>query len=152
VSRQGKLRRIPRAVKSPWFWPVVPLLAVAAVGQWVGLTAAAAVAGVTGAGAIGIGIGLALAGERLVAQRSQAESPPGTKLSRAYPGGTPKGDVLESHADPARIVDLRGARLINALLVSADLRHADLRGAILTGADLSGADLTGARLGPLDDK
>ena len=141
------LGRIPSAVvKSPWFWPLVPLVAVAAIGQWVSVTVAKQVAAACGVLAIGIVIGLTLAGGKAGAPQSSEDEPEPSSLQ------TPSsGDGGESTRENPGTTDLRGARLVNAKLTHADLRRADMRGARLTGADLSGADLTGACLGPLDD-
>jgi hypothetical protein len=149
-------RWIPsRAFKSPWFWPVLLLVSVAAVGQWASVTAAEALAAGCGCLGAGIAIGLIVTGSQV----GHREPPP---LS----GKNPNLDVTEpesSSADPQprteavasietpQVVDLRGAQLTNATLIRADLRGADLRGASLAGANLSGADLTGAHLGPLDE-
>jgi hypothetical protein len=140
----GAAKRVLSAINSPWFWPVIPLLAIAAVGQWVSVTAAEVVA--AGFAAIGIGvlIGLAVAGGR----RGVRHTPDPTRPA-ATPASTAPVDVAGT-ALP-RATDLRGAMLANTTLVRADLRHADLRGATLTGADLSGADLTDARLGLLEE-
>jgi hypothetical protein len=150
------LRRVLSAANSPWLWPIAPLLAVAAVGQWVGVTAAGAVAAVCGAIGIGIIIGLTMAGDRgarrALRLSQEMETPaaesPGTQLRRASPG-----EMLAETGEPVplRAADLRGARLAHTRLVRADLRRADLRGATLTGADLTDADLTDALLGPLED-
>jgi hypothetical protein len=146
------LRRISSALKSPWFWPLVPLAAVAAVGQWVSATAAFEVAGACATVAFGLAVGFAIAGSHAGAA-SRAKAPSDSAHEELPPpADRPAGN---EHApvpgNDAKTVDLRGARLINTTLVRADLRQADLRGATLTGADLSGADLTGARLGPLDE-
>ena len=140
------LGRIPSAVvKSPWFWPLVPLVAVAAIGQWASVTVAEQVAAACGVLGIGIVIGLTLAGGKAgappSAENEQGESPPQVPSTREGGG---------SAVNPGT-TDLRGAQLVNAKLAHANLRQADMRGAKLTGADLSGADLTGACLGPLDD-
>lgn len=141
------LGRIPSAVvRSPWFWPLVPLVAVAAIGQWVSVTTAELVAAAFGVFGIGIVIGLTLAGGKAGA-RPSPENEQGASSPQALPSGAGGG----SARDNPGTTDLRGARLINAKLVHANLRRADMRGASLTGADLSGADLTGACLGPLDD-
>lgn len=154
----AKLSRLPSvAARSPWSWPIVPLVAVALVGQWRGMTAAGAVAAAFVAVGIGVAIGLTVAGRQASVLQAPAaqldEDPPKTRSL-----GTPSVEAsAEKHVrapganSSQRTVDLRGARLTNTMLVRADLRHADLRGATLMGADLSGADLTGARLGPLDD-
>jgi hypothetical protein len=147
VRALSSLGRIPSAVaKSPWFWPVVPLVAVAGIGQWVSITVAQLVAAACGVFGIGILIGLTLAGGKADASQS-SENVQGASSAQVPPTEDGGGSAQE---DPG-ITDLRGARLVNAKLECANLRLADLRGAILTGADLSGADLTGARLGPLDD-
>ena len=141
------LGRIPSAVvKSPWFWPLVPLVAVAAIGQWVSVTVAEQVAAACGVFGFGIVIGLTLAGGRVGARQS-SENEQEASLPQTHSSGGGGGSAQE---DPGT-TDLRGARLVNAKLVHANLRRADLRGARLTGADLSDADLTGACLGPLDD-
>jgi Pentapeptide repeats (8 copies) len=147
VRALSALWRIPSAVlSSPWCWPLVPLVAVAAIGQWVSVTAAEEAAAACGVCGIGIVIGLVLAGAKAgavpLARKEQRSTSPQAP-SNGQDGGS-------AQQDPG-ITDLRGARLVNAKLVDANLRRADLRGATLTGADLSGADLTGARLGPLDD-
>lgn len=160
--RTGKLSQITSVVaRSPWSWPVLPLVAIAAVGQWRGATAAEAVAVAFGAVGIGIAIGLALAGGR-TRGRHASEPTPGANPSKTRShGASPSGlsaevDTRASRPNSARTVDLRGAKLTNTMLVRAnlryaDLRQADLRGATLKGADLTGADLTDARLGPLDE-
>jgi hypothetical protein len=146
VRALSALGRIPSAVvKSPWLWPVVPLVAVAAIGQWVSATAAEEATAACGVLGIGIVIGLVLAGKKAGAPQS-LEGEEGASSPEA-PSSGEGGSVQQ---DPG-ITDLRGARLVNAKLAHADLRRADLRGARLTGADLSGADLTGACLGPLDE-
>jgi hypothetical protein len=144
------VRRVLSAMNSPWFWPVLPVLAVAMVGQWVSVIAAEVAAAACAAVGIGIVIGLVVAGERGV-RRVHKDSPPGS-TSAANPDGPSANTALADAAKRVlpRATDLRGALLANTTLVGADLRHADLRGAILTGADLSGANLTDARLGPLD--
>ena len=140
------------AAKSPWFWPIALLVAVAAVGQWVSVTAAETTAAGCGAVGIGIVIGLAVAGERAGNKEpALGASPVETALASSPPAGAPLEAGAVSGGESHRIVDLRGAHLVNTLLVRADLRRADLRGASLAGADLSGADLTEARLGPLDE-
>ncbi len=146
------LRRIPSAAKSPWFWPLVPLAAVAAVGQWVSATAAIEVAGACATVGFGVAVGFTIAGSHAGAA-PDAKTPSDTNpVELPSSGGRSAGEAdAPAPENGARTVDLRGARLINTMLVRADLRQADLRGATLTGADLSGADLTGARLGPLDD-
>jgi len=149
-------RILSMAARSPWSWPIVPLLTVAAVGQWGSVIAAEAVAGAFCAVGVGIAIGLAVAGRRTRPRHApRAQSDEGRSKARplgASSATTSAGTGAEAHVpNPARTVDLRGARLTNTMLVRADLRQADLRGATLAGADLSGADLTGARLGPLDD-
>jgi hypothetical protein len=130
-------------------------VAVAAAGQWGGITAAEAAAAACAAVGIGVAIGLVAArdnkrptsrGVGSGALLSQAGS-----SSQATPRGTADAVAHEPPANCPRAADLRGARLTNTVLVRADLRQADLRGAILRGADLTGADLTGAQLGPLDD-
>jgi hypothetical protein len=146
------LRKIPSAAKSPWFWPLVPLAAVATVGQWVSLTAAIEVAVACTTVGFGVAVGLTIAGSHAGAT-PDAKMPSDTNAAELLSSG---GQSVGKEGAPAprnsaKTVDMRGALLINTLLVRADLRQADLRGAILTGADLSGADLTGARLGPLDD-
>ena len=149
VHRFAKLRLFPSAVKSPWSWPIFALVAVAAVGQWAGMIFAEALAAGFGAIGIGVAIGLAVAAKLDDRQEPSGASQAGARATTGVPppGQAPK----EATRPPRRTVDLRGARLVNAVLVSADLRQADLRGATLTGADLSGADLTGAQLGPLDE-
>jgi Pentapeptide repeats (8 copies) len=141
------LRRIPSAAKSPWFWPLVPVAAVAAVGQWVSETAAIEVAAGCLTAGFGVAVGFAVAGTRAGNAPDAAKStgPSSSDTAPAEKEGAP------SPGNSAKTVDLRGARLINTTLVRADLRQADLRGATMTGADLTDADLTGARLGPLDD-
>lgn len=147
VRALSALWRIPSAVlSSPWSWPLVPLAAVAAIGQWVSVTAAREAAAACGLCGIGIAIGLALAGARAGAAPSARNQQRGTSPQAASAGQ----DGGPARQDPG-ITDLRGARLVNAKLVDANLRRADLRGASLSGADLSGADLTEASLGPLDD-
>lgn len=143
------------AARSPWSWPLLPLLTVAAAGQWGSVVAAEAVAGAFAAVGLGVTIGLAIAGRQATPRQSRTQTDkhaPKTQTpapsSVMAAGGS---DALARASNPPRVADLRGARLANTLLVSADLRQADLRGAVLAGADLSGADLTGARLGPLDD-
>ena len=148
----GAVKRVLSAVDSPWFWPIMPLLVVATVGQWVGLTAAEVVAAACAAIGIGVVIGLVIAGERDGARRAPADSPE-LSTSQVSP---PSPSVAGTSADAGRTVrpqaaDLRGALLTNTTLVRADLRRADLRGATLRGADLSGADLTDALLGPLEE-
>jgi hypothetical protein len=153
----GKLSRISSvAARSPWSWPIAPLVAVAAVGQWRGTTAAVILAAGFGAVAIGIAIGLSVAGGRAGARHTletqSGTDPPKARSSTAsLDGASSTEDITALSTTFPRTVDLRGARLTNTTLVRADLRQADLRGATLMGADLSGADLTGARLGPLDD-
>lgn len=150
-------RTLSAAARSPWCWPILPLLTVAAVGQWVSVLAAEAVAGAFGAVGLGIAIGLAIAGRQVMPKRRETRSgksspqsqPPGAS-SAATSSGAGTQPVTPSPA--ARAADLRGAKLANTKLVRADLRQADLRGAVLAGADLTGADLTGAHLGPLDDE
>jgi hypothetical protein len=146
------LRRIPSAARSPWFWPLVPLAAVAAVGQWVGVTAAIEVAAACTTAGFGVAVGLTIAGSHAGAA-PDAKTPSDTNPPElpSSGGGSAGKEGTPATGDSTKTVDLRGARLINTMLVRADLRQADLRGATLTGADLSGADLTGARLGPLDD-
>jgi hypothetical protein len=150
------LRRILFAANSPWLWPIVPLLAVAAVGRWVSAPAAGAVAAACGATGIGIVIGLTIAGER-GAQRALRIAQEGNVPEAESSGGrspdTPADgtSVAEERPRPLQVADLRGARLAHTMLVRADLRRADLRGATLTGADLTGADLTDALLGPLEE-
>jgi hypothetical protein len=160
----GKLGSIlAGAARSPWAWPIVPLTAVAAVGQWRGTAAAEVAAALLGLVGVGIAIGLGLAGGS-----TGRTSRPGNQSETAQSGIRPHSGVpAERHggtpqSNSLRTADLRGARLANTTLAGADLRQADLRGAVLTGAnlngavltgaDLSGADLTDARLGPLDDK
>lgn len=144
------------AARSPWSWALVPLVAVAVVGQWGGMTAAEVVAAAFAAVGIGIAIGLASSVGRGAARRS-FKTPSGGESAKAPSSGvspeemSAKRDARPPRPNSPRIVDLRGARLTNTMLVRADLRKADLRGATLTGADLSDADLTDARLGPLDD-
>ncbi len=143
------------AAKSPWFWPIALLVAVAAVGQWVSVTAAETTAAGCGAVGIGIVIGLAVAGDRAGNKEptgaTLAASPVETAPASSPSAGAPVEAGAVSGGESHRIVDLRGAQLVNTLLVRADLRRADLRGASLAGADLSGANLTEARLGPLDE-
>lgn len=156
VRRLAKLTWFPSAARSPWLWPVFALAAVAAVGQWAGVTIAEAVAVGFGAIGIGIAIGLAIAGKM-----EDRREPSGDRRqpSDARTSGTRTDsrlppvdrDPKEHGSRSGRTVDLRGACLVNAMLVRADLRQADLRGATLTGADLTGANLTGAQLGPLDE-
>jgi hypothetical protein len=147
----SQLRRtLSAAASSPWLWPVLPLLAIAAAGQWGSVLAAEAVAGAFGTVIIGIAIGLTLAGRPVIPKRPKQQPPDQS------PKGLPDAASPTGPPNPTRAADLRGARLTNTTLVRADLRcvdlrEADLRGAVLTEADLSGADLTGARLGPLDD-
>lgn len=151
--RSGKLSRIVGVAASvPWVWPIVPLVTVAAVGQWWGITEAKVTAAACGLLGIGIALGLAVGGGRAGARHepkteSTADSP------RLRPAGValPEYDPQSPHSNSPRPADLRGARLDNACLAGADLRQADLRGAVLIGADLTNADLTGARLGPLDE-
>jgi hypothetical protein len=148
----GAAKQVLSAVKSPWFWPVMPLLAIALVGRWVGVFAAEVVAAACAAIGIGIVIGFAIAGEGR-GIRHQPPNSADTSTSAANPAG-PSATAAPVDATPTVIpgaTDLRGALLVNTTLIRADLRHADLRGATLRGADLSGADLTGARLGPQDD-
>lgn len=155
------LRRLLFAINSPWLWPIVPLVAVAAVGEWAGATAAEAVAASCGAIATGIVIGMGVAGTRAFVHQARPPSADRQVQPTVAVGGTSGDDpagqapATESagneQAAPARIVDLRGARLVHTVLIRADLRRADLRGASLMGADLSGADLTDALLGPLED-
>jgi hypothetical protein len=144
------------AVRSPWSWPLLPLLSVAAVGQWGSVHAAEAIAGAFGAVGLGVTIGLAIVGGQATPRRSggtqSGGNTPEAQASAASSVVSAGGSDASARASTSpKVADLRGARLANTLLVSADLRQADLRGAILAGADLSGADLTGARLGPLDD-
>lgn len=156
VRRLTKLRWFPSAAKSPWSWPIFALVAVAAAGQWAGVTFAEAVAAGFGAIGIGVAIGLAVAGKL---EDRREPSGDRRKPSDARPSGAratgglrpADRDSKETGPHSRRTVDLRGARLVDAMLVRADLRQADLRGATLTRADLSGADLTGAQLGPLDE-
>ena len=141
------LGRIPSAVvNSPWFWPLVPLVAVAAIGQWVSIRVAELVAAGCVVLGFGIVIGLTLAGGKAGAPPS-AENDQGKSSPQDPSAGEGGGSAS---ANPGT-TDLRGAWLVNAKLAHANLRQADMRGARLTGADLSGADLTGACLGPLDD-
>ncbi len=160
--RIGKLSQIPSVVaRSPWSWPIVPLVTIAAVGQWRGATAAEAVAAASAVIGIGIAVSLALAGRRTrgrhASEPTPRANPPKTRSRGASPGGlSAKVGAKASRPHSGRTVDLRGAKLTNTILVRAnlryaDLREADLRGATLTGADLTGADLTDARLGPLDE-
>jgi hypothetical protein len=153
-----KLNRISFApARSPWSWAIVPLVAVAAVGQWAGRTAAELVAAGCGAVGVGIVIGLTIAGRHGVAPQGP-KPPTSAKASHEPPTGESSGRPSAetgSKVPPSnlcRTVDLRGARLTNAKLVRADLRQADLRGALLMEADLTDADLTDARLGPLRDE
>lgn len=152
----GKLTQVMSVVaRSPWSWPPAAVITVAVVGRLGGAVAAEAAAGVFGAVGIGVAIGLVLAGHG-TGRRHPGENPPETPAP-GRSGGRPVAEIsgeADAKVRPpgaGRVVDLRGATLVNAMLVRADLRHADLRGASLAGADLSGADLTGARLGPLDD-
>jgi len=159
----AKLRSIPLAVvKSPWSWPILPVVAIAAVGEWGGMAAVEAVAAVCGAAVIGLAIGLAVAGTRGGAQHAPGSRPSTGTQGTQSPGVSSSGAAVEGnvpHPGSPRIADLRGARLTNSILVGADLRQADLRGANLVRADLSGANLveadlsganlTEARLGPL---
>lgn len=145
-------RWIPPFAGSPWAWPILPLVAIAAAGQWVGVMAAEVAAGACAAVALGVAVGLTVAGRAEAPRPDRGSSPrriPTGGSARAAPAGTTRPGP--GTANVQRTVDLRGARLVNTMLVRADLRQADLRGAILSGADLSGADLTGARLGPLEE-
>jgi Pentapeptide repeats (8 copies) len=164
LRRVAKLSRVPlAALRSPWSWPIAPLVAVAVAGQWLGLSAAEAVAAVCGAVGFGVAIGLTVAGGRGVNPRpTSAAQKPSAPAPGAAPAAAPQsGRTVTPRLSQPRSADLRGARLAHSLLVRADLRHADLRhadlrgatlsGANLSGADLTGADLTGARLGPLDE-
>ena len=155
MRRPVKLPRILSAAKSPWSWPIAPLAAVAAAGQWGGVTMAEVAAAVCGAIGVGVVIGLTVAGGRENAPRVGGDVSDKSSSKAIAAATSPSGESapkgVMSRPDSPRTVDLRGARLVDAMLVHADLRQADLRGAILTGADLSGADLTGARLGPLDE-
>jgi hypothetical protein len=162
--RSGKLGSVwALAARSPWVWPILPLVAVAAVGQWRGVAAAEVAAAVFGSAGVGIAIGLALS-----VGRTGARHIPGNQSEAAQSGMRPhtrapvERDRAAQQSNSLQTVDLRGARLANATLAGADLRQADLRGAVLTGANLSGAvlagadlsdaDLTDARLGPLNNK
>jgi hypothetical protein len=146
VRALSALGRIPSAVvKSPWFWPLVPLVAVAAIGQWVSIAMAELVAAACGVFGFGIVIGLTLAGGKAGAP------PPENEQGASSPQTPSSGDGDGSAHENPGTTDLRGARLVNAKLAHANLRRADMRGARLTGADLSDADLTGAWLGPLDE-
>jgi hypothetical protein len=149
VRRLAKLRLFPSAAKSPWSWPIFALVALAAVGQWAGVIVAEALAAGFGAVGIGVAIGLVVAGKREDREEPSGASQAGARATSGLP--QTRQDPKDASRPSRRTVDLRGARLVNAVLVSADLRQADLRGATLTGADLSGADLTGAQLGPLDE-
>lgn len=154
------------AARSPWFWPIIPLFTVAAVGQWGSALAAEAVASFFCVLGVGIAIGLAVGGGRASsrpepvtqsAEHTPKAQPPREPTPVTSAGADAKAPML--NLSPA--ADLRRARLANTMLVRADLREADLRdailagadlrGAILAGADLSGADLTDARLGPVED-
>jgi hypothetical protein len=148
----GVAKRVLSAVNSPWFWPIMPLLAVAMVGQWVSVIAAEVVATACAAIGIGVVIGLVVAGERGGVQRTPPDSKE-TSMSAANPTGPSATTAAADAGGTAflRGADLRGALLANTTLVRADLRHADMRGVTLSGADLSGADLTDARLGPLEE-
>jgi hypothetical protein len=153
VAQLGRI--LSAAARSPWSWPIVPLLTVVAVGQWGNAIAAAAVAGAFCAIGLSIAIGLALVGRptspRNASRTQSDDGAPNARPPSASRAGPSSGADAQAHAgNPSRAADLRGARLTNTTLVRADLRHADLRGAILAGADLSDADLTDARLGPLD--
>lgn len=156
MRRVAKLGRVLSATTTnPWLWPIVPLIAIAAVGQWSGITAAKVVAGACGAIGIGIAIGLAAAGWRGGAghpARTLGTVPRETGPASVQPGGpSAETDTKEPAPNSPQTVDLRGAQLINTKLVRANLRHADLRGANLKDADLTDADLTDAVLGPPDD-
>jgi Pentapeptide repeats (8 copies) len=165
VRRIAKLGRIlSAATANPWLWPIVPLIAIAAVGQWSSVTAAKVVAGACGAVGIGIAIGLTAAGWRggpgHPSRTTPETAPRETRSSSAPPRGpSAKTDAKGSAPNSpqtvdlrgAQTVDLRGAQLANTKLVRANLRHADLRGANLKDADLTEADLTDAVLGPYDD-
>ncbi len=162
--RSGKLGSVlAMAARSPWVWPVVPLVAVAAVGQWRGVAAAEAATALLGSAGVGIAIGLALADGRTSTRHIPGnQSEAAQSAMRPHTGVPVERDRAAPQSDSLRTADLRGARLVNTRLAGADLRQADLRGAVLTGADLSGAvlagadlsdaDLTDARLGPLDYK
>jgi Pentapeptide repeats (8 copies) len=160
LRRVAMVSRIPLAVvSSPWSWPIGPLVAIALIGQWRGMSAAEVTAAICGAVVIGMAVGLTIAGRRVVVSRSRpGAGTPTAQSSSAPPTGTQApGETGAREVEAPRRADLRGARLTNSLLVRADLRGADLRGADLRGADLRGADLTGAdltdaQLGPLDDE
>jgi hypothetical protein len=145
----GKLGSIlAGAARSPWAWPIVPLAAVAAVGQWRGTVAAEAAAALLGLVGVGIAIGLGLAGGSTGARHA-----PGNQSETAQSGIRPHSGVpAERHGGTPQSNSLRTADLRQADLRGAVLTGANLSGAVLTGADLSGADLTDALLGPLDDK
>jgi len=154
--RVTRLSRIPSlAARSPWSWPIVPLAAIAAIGQWGSVTAAAGTAAGFAAVGIGVAIGMAVSTGHVIPQdepETQSDENQSGMGSPDPPGGeSTDTDTTDARLSSPRIADLRGARLTNAMLVRADLRQADLRGATLRGANLSGADLTGARLGPLED-
>lgn len=153
VCHLDMFRWIPPFARSPWTWPILPLVAIAAVGQWVGVMAAEEAAGACAAVVLGIAVGLTVAGRTEAPRQNPGASPrrtPTESLAPAAPAGSTRPHP-KVHQNLQRAVDLRGARLVNTMLVRADLRQADLRGAVLSGADLSGADLTGARLGPLEE-
>lgn len=154
VSRLSRIFSL--AARSPWSWPIVPLAAIATIGHWGSVSAAAGTAAGFAAVGIGVAIGMAVSARHVIPkdepQTQSDENPSGTGSPEPLPGREQAdADTTGARLSSPRIADLRGARLTNAMLVRADLRQADLRGATLSGADLSGADLTGARLGPLED-
>lgn len=67
-------------VNSPWFWPLIPLVTLAVIGQWVSIRMAELVAAGCVALGFGIAIGLTLAGGKAGAPQSadndQDESSP----------------------------------------------------------------------------
>ena len=125
----AKLRWFPSSAKSPWSWPLFALVAVAAVGQWAGVTVAEGVAAGFGAIGIGVAIGLAVAGK--IADRPEPSADHQQPSGRSSSEATASGELTLAPKEPGpharRTVDLRGARLVNAMLVCADLRQADLR-------------------------
>ena len=71
LRRVRKLSRVPLGVfRSPWAWPVGPLVSIALIGQWRGVVAAEAIAAICAAIAIGVAIRLMVAGRRAVVPRS----------------------------------------------------------------------------------